>query len=65
MGDYIKTFATTNKYSKVKSHKLRYSIRKMVNKLVKCVDYSTITEERLENFYYHKKYNDIILTGGH
>ena len=65
MGDYIKTFATTNKYSKVKSHKLRYSICKKINKLVKCVDYSTITEERLETFYYHKKYNDIILTGGH
>ena len=65
VGDYIKTFGTNEKYSKVKSHKLRFSIQKKINKLVKCLDYNRITEERLESFHYHKKYNDIILTGGH
>lgn len=34
VGDYIKTFATTNKYSKVKSHKLKYSIHLVLYSLL-------------------------------
>ena len=65
VGNYIKTFGTNKQYSKIKSHKIRYSISNKVNKLIKCKDYNSITEERLQNFYFHNKYNNIILTGGH